>query len=128
MAKAPIWTQTKREKLGTIDGINLFFGALLGANLGTFQDLKLVHYLTMISVLAGMVMGLRLVSTTEDRRRPIIVLFVYAVLLAMIVTLPGFRPAGLAVADLHKLVGTMAVWLALALAIELSPMKAETTA
>jgi hypothetical protein len=120
--------KTHRHKTGAIDGLNLFFGALLGANLGMLQGLKLVHYLMMIGVLAGMVMGLRLVSTSEDRRRPIVVLLVYALLLATIVTLPGFRPAGLAIADLHKLVGTMGIWILLAFAIELSPTRDDETA
>jgi hypothetical protein len=114
---------TRARKTAAVDGLNLFFGALLGANLGTFEGLKLVHYLMMIALLAGMVMALRMFSTGEERRRVVILLGVYALLLAGVLLSPGLRPEGLSTEDMNRLVATMAVWIGLALAIELSPTK-----
>jgi hypothetical protein len=114
---------TRARKTAAVDGLNLFFGALLGANLGTFEGLKLVHYLMMIALLAGMVMALRMFSAGEDRRRILMLLSVYALLLAGVLVSPGLRPEGLSTEDLNRLVATMAVWVGLALAIELSPTK-----
>jgi len=68
---------TAGGKVGSIDGLNLFFGALLGANLGTMQSLALYQYVKLIIVLAGSVMVLRMISTAEDRRRVFAVLALY---------------------------------------------------
>jgi len=116
---------TRTRKAGAIDGLNLFFGALLGANLGTFEGLKLSHYLMMIGLLAGMVMALRMVSSGEGRRRMLLLLAVYALLLVGVLASPGLRPEGLAPDDLNRLIATMFVWIGLALAIELSPVREE---
>ena len=116
------------RKTAAMDGLNLFFGALLGANLGTFEGLKLVHYLMMIALLAGMVMALRMFSTGEERRRVLILLGVYALLLVGVLVSPGLRPEGLSDEDLNRLLATMAVWIGLALAIELSPVREEAPA
>ena len=118
---------SRARKTAAVDGLNLFFGALLGANLGTFEGLKLVHYVMMIALLAGMVMALRMVSTGEERRRVLILLGVYAMLLVGVLSSPGLRPEGLSPEDLNRLVATMAVWIGLALAIELSPARAEVS-
>ena len=114
---------TRARKTGAIDGLNLFFGALLGANLGTLDGLKLVHYLMMISLLAGMVMTLRMVSAPGSRGKMLLVLALYAVLLTVIVASPGLRPEGLAADDLNRLIATLFVWIGLGLAIELSPVR-----
>jgi len=111
---------TRARKTGAIDGLNLFFGALLGANLGTLQGLRLVHYMMMIAVLAGMVMTLRMVSSGDARGRVLMLLAFYGLLLAGIVT-TEMRPAALSPEDLHRLVATMGVWIVLGLVIELSP-------
>lgn len=121
-------TATRAGKSAAVDGLNLFFGALLGANLGTFEGLKLVHYLMMIALLAGMVMALRMFSAVQERRRVLILLGVYALLLGVILVSPGFRPQGLSDGDLNRLVATMAVWIGLALAIELSPVRGDAPA
>jgi FtsH-binding integral membrane protein len=116
---------TRARKSGAIDGLNLFFGALLGANLGTLEGLRLVHFLMMIALLAGMVMALRMVSTGEERPRVLMLLSFYAVLLGAVLVSPSLRPEGLSAASLERLIATMAVWVGLALAVELSPTRAD---
>jgi hypothetical protein len=116
---------TAGGKVGSIDGLNLFFGALLGANLGTMQSLALYQYVKLIIVLAGSVMVLRMISTAEDRRRVFAVLALYVLIVAGMLFIPAFAPEGLPDADLHKLVATLAVWLACVLLIEFSPVREE---
>jgi hypothetical protein len=116
---------TAGGKVGSIDGLNLFFGALLGANLGTMQSLALYQYVKLIIVLAGSVMVLRMISTAEDRRRVFAVLALYVLIVAGMLFIPTFAPEGLPDADLHKLVATLAVWLACVLLIEFSPVREE---
>lgn len=114
---------TAGGKIGSIDGLNLFFGALLGANLGTMQSLPLYQYVKLIVVLAGAVMVLRMISTAEDRRHVLAVLALYVFVVGGMLFIPAFAPKGLPEADLHKLIATLAVWLACVLLVEFSPIK-----
>ncbi|HEX8308732.1 MAG TPA: hypothetical protein VF645_09990 [Allosphingosinicella sp.] len=118
-----LFRNTAGGKQGAIDGLNLFFGALLGANLGTLDKLRLVDYIQITALLAGTVMTVRMVSTSDRRALVLAVLAVYAALLVSLVLLPDFKPAGMAVDDLHRLVATLAVWVIFVLGIELSPTR-----
>ncbi|HEX8123993.1 MAG TPA: hypothetical protein VF548_00245 [Allosphingosinicella sp.] len=116
-----LFRNTAGGKQGAIDGLNLFFGALLGANLGTLDKLRLVDYIQITALLAGTVMTVRMVSTSERRPLVFAVLAVYAALLVAFVLLPDLKLAGMAAEDLHRLVATLAVWVIFVLGIELSP-------
>ncbi len=118
-----LFRNTPRGKAGAIDGLNLFFGALLGANLGTLDRLRLVEYVQLAILLAGTVMAVRMVSTSERRGVVLGVLGVYAMLLVCLVAIPGAKPDNMAVGDLHRLVATLAVWVLFILGIELSPIR-----
>ncbi|MEA3052396.1 MAG: hypothetical protein QOG72_1299 [Sphingomonadales bacterium] len=122
---------TSRERTGTIDGLNLFFGALLGANLGTLNTLELRHYLYFILILAGTVMALRMISTSERRGFAILFVAAYAVLIVAMWTVPSLQPRGLSEADLHRTLATVAVWIGAVLLQEAFPVlddPAETAA
>jgi hypothetical protein len=121
MAKTSIWTFTRGEKAGTIDGLSLFFGALLGANLGTIGALPLYDYVTLIMLLAGMVVAIRIVSTSERRWYAFATLTVYVGLVVAILYVPAMRPQGLTEIDLHRLVATLAVWLGATMLVEFYP-------
>ena len=114
---------TKGGKVGAIDGLNLFFGALLGANLGTMQAMPLGEYVKLVVLLAGLVMALRMVSTSERRGQMFATLGVYALLIGAILFVPALQPKGLAPGDLQRLAATLAVWVLFVLAAELSPVK-----
>jgi hypothetical protein len=114
---------TPGGKAGSIDGMNLFFGALLGANLGTMQSLPLYQYVQIILVLAGAVMVLRMLSTSQQRARIFGVLAIYVVLISIMVFVPGLRPKGLPAGDFNKLIATLAVWVVCVVAVELSPVQ-----
>ena len=114
---------TASGKAGTIDGLNLFFGALLGANLGTLQGMALPAYLQLIILLAGTVVVLRLLSTADNRPLVFATLLFYVVIIAAILLLPRMQPKGMAPGDLHRLVATLAVWVVCILSVELSPVR-----
>lgn len=116
-----LWTQTKREKLGTIDGLNLFFGALLGANLGTLDALPIGEYARLIVLLAGAVVTIRLVATSDRRWYAFTGLALYGGLLTAMLFAPERRPDGLPEADLHRLLVTLAIWIGAALLFEFWP-------
>jgi len=118
-----LFVSTEGGKAGAIDGLNLFFGALLGANLGTLEGLALSEYVKLVVLLAGTVMALRMVSTSERRSSMLVVLGVYALLLVGMVTLPALKPNGMSDDDLYRLVATLAIWVAFVLGAELSPVR-----
>lgn len=120
-----IWKQTKAEKLGFIDGFNLFFGALLGANLGTLGTVPLRDYVMLIILLAGTVAVLRMISTSERRLYALASLALYAGLLAMVFGSERMVPKGLSEGDLNRLVATLAIWIIAVLAIEFAPTHAD---
>ena len=118
-----LFISTPGGKAGAIDGLNLFFGALLGANLGTLENLELSDYVQLVVLLAGTVMALRMVSTSERRVYMLVVLALYAALLVGLVTVPALKPEGMSPGDLHRLVATLAVWVLFVLGSELSPVR-----
>ena len=120
-----IWKQTKAERLGSVDGFNLFFGALLGANLGTLGTVPLKDYVLLIILLAGTVAVLRMVSTSERRLYALGTLALYVGLLAMVFTDDRMTPKGLSDGDLNRLVATLAVWIQAVLIVEFAPTDAE---
>ena len=120
-----IFRNTQGGKAGSLDGLNLFFGALLGANLGTLEAVPIGDYVKLIIILAGTVMTIRMMSTSEDRRQVVLLVLLYAVLIAALLLLPDVRPEGMPLADLHKLVVTLAIWIGCVLLLELSPVQEE---
>ena len=123
-----LFRNTAGGKAGAIDGLNLFFGALLGASLGTMQGLELVEYVKLVVLLAGTVMVLRMLSTSERRTYMLAVLGVYVVLIGSILVVPQLQPKGMAIADLQRLVVTLGVWVTFVLAAELSPVREDSEA
>ncbi|MEA3041616.1 MAG: hypothetical protein QOC65_1105 [Sphingomonadales bacterium] len=118
-----LFTTSRGRREGALDGLNLFFGALLGANLGTLDGLRLVSYVQLVTLLAGTVVALRVVSLSEQIGRALVVLALYAVLLLMLANVPALRPAGMALDDLHKLLATLALWVTFVVVIELVSRK-----
>ena len=117
-----ILTASAGRRQGAVDGVNLFFGALLGANLGTLDGLRLLEYVQLIAILVGMVMALRILSTSERRRDALIVLLPPLLLLgAMFLAAKDGAPTGIKPDDLHRLAATMAIWVLFVLALELAP-------
>ncbi len=113
--------QTDRERLGGIDGINLFFGALLGANLGMIDRLPLRDYAMMIIILAGTVVTLRMVSTSERRAYALMTLLVYIFLVSLYLFLPALRAKGLSDDATARLGVTLAIWVGAVLFLEFGP-------
>jgi Na+-transporting NADH:ubiquinone oxidoreductase subunit NqrB len=118
-----LFFSSERERSGTIDGLNLFFGALLGANLGTLDGLSLGDYSRLVVLLAGTVVTLRMVSTSERRRTMFALLGLYLLILAAMTFLPRMQPKGLALDDFHRLTATLAIWILFVATTELSPLR-----
>jgi predicted membrane channel-forming protein YqfA (hemolysin III family) len=121
-----LFRSTPGGKAGTIDGLNLFFGALLGANLGTIQGMRLSDYLEIIILLAGSVVIIRMLSTSERRVYLLVNVVIYVVLIGGILLIPKFQPKGVSIHDLHRLAATLGVWLAAVITSEMLPVRADS--
>ncbi len=117
-----LWVQTPREKRGMLDGINLFFGALLGANLGTLNGLSALDYAHIIVLLAGTVVTLRIFSTTERRIHAYILLTLYVLFIGHRLFIDYEDLQGLTTADRDRLAITLLIWLVSVVLAELTPI------
>jgi len=121
-----ILRNTPGEKSGSVDGLNLFFGALLGANLGTMQSLALLQYGKLVVLLAGSVIVLRMISTSERRAKVFALVGAYVALVSANFLVPALKPKGMPDQDIYKLVATLAIWLVFILIAELTPTREHT--
>jgi hypothetical protein len=117
-----LFRSTPGGKAGAIDGLNLFFGALLGANLGTIQGMSLLDYVELIAILAAMVVTLRMLSTSPRRYFMLANVALYVVVVGAFLLWPPLQPKGVAQGDLQRLAATLGIWVLLAIATELTPV------
>ena len=117
-----LMTSTPGGKVGAIDGLNLFFGALLGANLGTVGAMPLYDYVKLIVLLAATVMVIRMISTSDRRGYMMTMVALYALILVGLVMLPPLHPKGMSEGDLYRLIATLAIWMTFVVTSELTPV------
>ena len=122
-----LFTQTERERRGTVDGVNLFFGALLGANLGNLEGLSLLGYTMIILILAGTVMAMRAFAESERRRHTLAYLGVYLVLTGGLLY-RGTALEGLSMDDRARIAITMGIWVGTVVMTVLMPATAPRAA
>lgn len=118
-----LFTQTRREKAGTVDGINLFFGALIGANLGTVGDLPAWSYAQLMALLVGLVITIRHLTLSERRFYAFATLAAYVLLFGAVLYVPALGVEDLAERDLHRLTLTLAIWIGATLLVEFLPVR-----
>lgn len=112
---------TPGEYRANIEGLNLFFGAVLGVVLARTDTLGAVDFAITLAMTAGLVITLLYVSSSPYRRT-------YAVLgLAMVLVVPEILmtllsdPTGVP----RHLQPTLLVWLGFIILVEFAPRKAE---
>ena len=116
--------QSPAERRAALNGTNLFFGALIGANLGALERLILRDYLLLITVVALIVLYLQLAPVARQRwRRAGELLMVVGGLYFLLMT-----EAGLALFRSDPKPGphifyTVALWMASLASIELRPVE-----
>jgi hypothetical protein len=117
---ARIWQQTEREKHAHIAGLSLFFGALLGANLGTLGELPLKDYVFLVVLLLGAVATIQVAAASERRGYAVALILAYVLLLGLIYLAPDFGP-DIPRDDLEKMLATLAIWLGAVVMVEAAP-------
>lgn len=112
---------TAQEQRAGIVGLNLFFGALLGANLGTIGTLGLNEYVGLVILLAAFVSSMFVLLTSRRKYVVVSSLFGMAVALAAVFVDPDFRPDGME-DEIQRIVATLLVWLGFVASMRLMPV------
>ena len=115
--------QTRAEKRASVNGLNLFFGALIGANLGSLEDLALPDYTVIITMVCITVLYIQLTPVALQRWVYVAILGVYVVVLYFLLVAPD----GLYILKARsraqpQLFVTICLWLLSVAYVELRPM------
>jgi hypothetical protein len=117
------FVQTRREQRSSLDGVNLFFGALIGANFGSLNGVGLDEYALLVVLLAGAVITLRIFATSERRGYAFMLLGLYIVVVGQFLLSPPRGLDGLAEGDRQRLAVTMVIWLGATLLTYYTPVR-----
>jgi hypothetical protein len=112
---------TEGERRGALAGVNLFFAALLGANLGTIKISSVSEQVFLSVLVAGAVAGLFTAAVSTRRSTSIGILAGYAILLAALILVPGIGPGEVG-PQLQSLVVTLAVWTGFLIIMRITPV------
>ena len=122
LLKWNLFKQTRAEKQGYVNGLGLFFGALLGANMGVLTDLEPSEYLKIILMLAAVVLWIQMLGASRSRLHTLRMLGAVAFPVLMLVAFPDVRPQGLTERQSSNMVATLGVWLLCIALIEVTPV------
>ena len=117
-----LFSQTREERAAYRNGLTLFFGALLGANLALLEGLDLKSYSTLAALLAGVVMAFQLIGRSRSRLYTFVNIAIYAGLLAYAISYKDTLVTGLAAGHMDQLLATLAIWLAGLALVEMVPV------
>jgi 4-hydroxybenzoate polyprenyltransferase len=119
-------TQTAAEKRAGTSGINLFFGALIGANLGSLERLALRDYVLMICIVALIVLYIQLAPVARKRWTNLLHLAaMVGGLYVLLMTPMGASVFGDRPRPSPHLFVTIALWLASIAVIQMRPVREE---
>lgn len=115
--------QTRAEKRAAINGVNIFFGALIGANLGALEHLVLEDYLLLVMIVCLIVLYIQLAPVARKRWSTVFTLLaavggLYAILMTPL-SLEVFESRPLPRPHLFY---TICIWLASVASFELRPV------
>jgi hypothetical protein len=116
-------SQSRTEKRAATNALNLFFGALIGANLGSLQDLPLRDYTLVVSMVCIVVLYIQLAPVARHRWVSLVVLASYVgMLYLLLLAPPGLHPFPDRARPQPHLFVTICVWLVAVAYIELRPV------
>lgn len=117
--------QPENERRAAFAGVNLFFGVLLGANLGSINIIPIADYVKMVILLSGSVMALYTIAVSTRPRLIWSLVIIYGALLAVTVAVPDLRPEGME-AEMERIIATLAIWLTCLVIVRLTPQTTPT--
>ena len=116
--------QTRAEKRAASNGLNLFFGALIGANLGSLENLELRDYALVVSMVCVIVLYIQLAPVARQRWLYLAILASYVGVLYVLLLAPGgLHPFHDRPRPQPHLFVTICLWLLCVAYIELRPVE-----
>jgi hypothetical protein len=116
-----LFQMTRGERRAAVAGVNLFFAALLGANLGSVGTVSLKEHIYLSILVAGAVSGLFMAAVSSRRSKSVGILVGYAILLGTLVVAPVSLLTNITT-QFQTIVATLAVWTGFLLVMRLSPI------
>lgn len=125
LAKAGL-RMSAREYRANIEGLNIFFGAILGVVMTDLGDLSPLIYAVVLTVIASFVVTIIYITASTQRRS--YAFYALIGLLGLWAAAHRFgAPHGLNLAHIdRRVIPTLAVWLAMTIIVEFAP-RAEPT-
>lgn len=118
---------TSREIEGSIQALNIFFGAVIGISLAGIEDIPTWEYTLILVVTAAVVMTILLVSNTHRRVSQTASMVVMLVVTYFVFHSPSVEN-DLQLFVPEKLFPTLVVWAAMAVSTEFMPRYSEEEA
>lgn len=109
-------TYTADERRATLAGVNLFFSALLGANLGSLNELSLFEYVRYVLLLAGAVTAVLTIGVARRRSTVFSTALAFGAVLTAILVVPDIVGD-----DFKRMAATLIIWLAMLLTVRITP-------
>jgi membrane-associated protease RseP (regulator of RpoE activity) len=122
-----LFIHSEDERRASVTGMNIFFGALLGVNLGAFNDLELRDYASLAFLLGGAVAGLFIIAVSRRRAVVVSMVLLYAGLLTALMLNPSLRPERMD-EEIGKIIATLAIWLFFILIVRITPARKDPVA
>jgi uncharacterized membrane protein YccC len=114
-----IFTANEQEYQAALNGLSIFFGAILGVALGGVEDLEPLPYITLLLMVSGVVLAILYIPASRHR-------VAYAVGLIVLLTtlLVTHDPGDMILGSFPlpgKLLPTLIVWTAATILVEFGP-------
>lgn len=116
-----LFTATEDEYQASLNGLGIFFGAILGVALGGVEDLEPLAYMTLLVMVSGIVMGILYIPASAHR------VAYAAILLALLTVLMiTHQPGDMIMSSFplpSKLLPTLIVWTLATTLVEFAPRR-----
>jgi Na+-transporting NADH:ubiquinone oxidoreductase subunit NqrD len=116
-----LFTQPENERHATLAAVNLFFGVLLGANLGSINSVPLFDYIKLVLLLGGSVMALFTIAVSTRWRTVTGLAITYALLLGLTIVDADMRPEGME-SEMERIIATLGIWFLFVVLVRLTPL------
>jgi hypothetical protein len=116
-----LFSQPENERHASLAAVNLFFGVLLGANLGSINSVPLFDYVKLVLLLGGSVMAIYTIAVSTRWRTVTGLAVAYALLLGVTIVDSDIRPEGMET-EMERIVATLGIWFLFVVIVRLTAL------
>lgn len=118
-----LFTASEKEYQASLNGLSIFFGAILGVALGGVEELEPLAYMTLLVMVSGVVLGILYIPASRHR-----VAYAVALIALLSILLMTHEPGDMILNSFPlpgKLIPTLIVWTAATILVEFGPRSRE---